>query len=62
MEILETQDQIILLQWKKEWLHEDILREETLLKKVKGMHHTKQEEYEKILNDTHQDILKVLLK
>ncbi|KAH7657909.1 hypothetical protein IHE45_17G051300 [Dioscorea alata] len=62
MEILETQDQMNPLKWKKEWLHEDILREETLLKKVKGMYRTKQEEYKKILNDTHQDILKVLPK
>ncbi|KAH7657904.1 hypothetical protein IHE45_17G050900 [Dioscorea alata] len=62
MEILEIQDQLKLLQWKKERLHEDILREETLLKKVKGMYLTKQEEYEKILNDTYQDISKVLPK
>ncbi|KAH7657902.1 hypothetical protein IHE45_17G050700 [Dioscorea alata] len=62
MEILEIQDQMKLLQWKRERLYEDILREKTLLKKVKDVYLTKQEEYEKILNDTYQDISKVLTK
>ncbi|KAM0939565.1 hypothetical protein DsansV1_C20g0164781 [Dioscorea sansibarensis] len=59
-EIHETQEKMKLLQWKKERLAEDILREKALLKKAKDSFHAKREEYEKFLNDAHRYISKVL--
>ncbi|KAH7657900.1 hypothetical protein IHE45_17G050600 [Dioscorea alata] len=59
-EIHETREKLKLLQWKKERLAEDIIREKALLKKAKDSFHAKREEYEKFLNDAHQRISKVL--
>lgn len=50
-EVIEIEQQIKFLEWKKEMLSSDIQREESLLNTAKGLVKAKSDEYRKLVNE-----------